>query len=284
MGFTVFPFSIYLIVSKIQEIVHNKDNAEKERWECRNRQKELDSFESKLKKDEERLYLRSLHYDRLDLELKTRQECEEQIADLQEKVKKQERTIEQLQQSSSSPPRPIISISQSELLARQRRAFSEEKAEFEKKQKEAQKLHKQALDNLNFVFFNTYNVSQNLERVVDGRLLNAFDSNLSFLHFDVDSLIRSIHTDGTEKNYSVTLTQCNCDDFKASQRPCKHMLFLAYHVGALQINRVECERYYDISVEKINKNAKRIKAQKAKLKQIEKAAAKAAAKNESLKS
>lgn len=284
IGTLILALIIYLIVCKIQEIVHNKDNAEKERWECRNRQKELDAFENRLKEKEEKLYLRSLHYDKLDLELKTRRECEEQISNLQEMVEDQARTIEQLRQSSSLPtPRPIISISQSELLARQRRAFSEEKAEFEKQQKEATRIYQEALNNLNFVFFNTYDVGQNLERVVDGRLINAFDSNLSFMHFDVDALVRSIHKDGTEKIYSTTLSQCDCDDFKSNQKPCKHMLFLAYHVGALQINRVECERYYDMSVETLNQNAKRIKSQEAKLKRIEKATAKAAAKNESLK-
>lgn len=284
IGTLILALIIYLIVCKIQEIVHNKDNAEKERWECRNRQKELDAFERRLKENEGKLYLRSLHYDKLDSELCILEKYEEQIYALKKKVKEQASTILQLRQDIPPTPKPTISISQSELLARQRIAFNEEKAIFEKQQKEATRIYQEALNNLNFVFFNTYDVGQNLERVVDGRLINAFDSNLSFMHFDVDALVRSIHKDGTEKIYSTTLSQCDCDDFKSNQKPCKHMLFLAYHVGALQINRVECERYYDMSVETLNQNAKRIKSQEAKLKRIEKATAKAAANKESLNS
>lgn len=46
------------------------------------------------------------------------------------------------------------------------------------------------------------------------------------------------HSDKEVDKYITSLTGCTCKDFKFSKekRPCKHMLYLAYSIGALQLN------------------------------------------------
>lgn len=138
--------------------------------------------------------------------------------------------------------------------------------EFEKYKIKENVFYRQTLQNLQSVFYQDYDISKLLDAVVDGRLNNAFGSELSFVNVNVESYIQSIHDNGTQKTYRVTLNECNCGSFK---QPCKHRVFLAYSLGILQVNREDCRLHYDKSVERITKNAPLPKKEKAAAKAAE---------------
>ena len=86
------------------------------------------------------------------------------------------------------------------------------------------------------------------DSVMDGRLRNAFNTELSIRKIDVIAEIKS-----TENIYTVTLCSCTCPDFEKRGKPCKHMLFLAYSLGVLQAY----PEHIDESLEKLAKFAKK---------------------------
>lgn len=55
-------------------------------------------------------------------------------------------------------------------------------------------------------------------------------------------------------NYVTSLSKCSCDDFRLHQRPCKHMLFLAYHTGYLFLNKEKLEASMQQYIEELKKN------------------------------
>ncbi len=97
------------------------------------------------------------------------------------------------------------------------------------------------------------NFSSMYESVLNGRLINAFDSNLSFSNLNVSADIQS--DDHCYQN--VTLLKCSCKDFQIHKVPCKHMLFLAYDLGILQSGKDA----YEESLKKLNEEIKERKIQ-----------------------
>lgn len=72
------------------------------------------------------------------------------------------------------------------------------------------------------------------ERVKDKRFHRSQFENIEFI-----SSIRisaSIHSK-SGPIYDTSLTHCNCTDYGRTKQPCKHMLFLAYHVGVMSIRK-----------------------------------------------
>jgi hypothetical protein len=86
------------------------------------------------------------------------------------------------------------------------------------------------------------------DSIMDGRLRNAFQTELSICNIDVTAEIKS-----TEKIYTVTPCSCTCPDFEKRGKPCKHMLFLAYSLGVLQAY----PEHVDEALEKLAKFAKK---------------------------
>ena len=86
------------------------------------------------------------------------------------------------------------------------------------------------------------------DSVMDGRLRNAFNTELSIRKIDVTASIKS-----TENVYTVTPCSCTCPDFEKRGKPCKHMLFLAYSLGVLQAY----PEHIDEAMEKLAKIPKR---------------------------
>lgn len=68
--------------------------------------------------------------------------------------------------------------------------------------------------------------------ILNGRLNNAFNAELLIKEINISAEIQS-----AENEYHVTLTGCTCKDFQCRKEPCKHMLYLAYLLGLLQIDQ-----------------------------------------------
>lgn len=87
-----------------------------------------------------------------------------------------------------------------------------------------------------------------LQGIVKGRLLNAFKKDFTFYltKFELEAKIIS-----ENKTYTTTLSTCTCDDFRFRGVPaCKHMLFLAYSLGVLQIYREKNKSEFDRAMRK----------------------------------
>ena len=78
-----------------------------------------------------------------------------------------------------------------------------------------------------------YNSEVLFQSLANGRLNNAFDSFLTIKDIDISANIFSEN----RNTYHTTLKHCNCKDFQIRHVKCKHMLFLAYAIGMLQIQK-----------------------------------------------
>lgn len=76
------------------------------------------------------------------------------------------------------------------------------------------------------------------------RLRNVLNEKPFITKISVVARIKSI---SREKFYNVTLNSCECEDFNFRQKgkPCKHILFLAYYLGMLQINQKSYKNILD---------------------------------------
>lgn len=65
------------------------------------------------------------------------------------------------------------------------------------------------------------------------------------------------HSDPTADIYQTTLNGCTCKDYKFSKKknPCKHMLYLAYSIGALQLNADKFEKTKGRLVKAVRSNS-----------------------------
>lgn len=68
--------------------------------------------------------------------------------------------------------------------------------------------------------------------ILNGRLNNAFNAQLLIKEINISAEIQS-----AGNKYRVTLDGCTCKDFQYKKEPCKHMLYLAYLLGLLQIDQ-----------------------------------------------
>ena len=68
-------------------------------------------------------------------------------------------------------------------------------------------------------------------------MAKAFESDFEIL--DISKIAINLRS-GQRVYENVTLSSCPCEDLKFSHaKPCKHMLFLAYNLGILQLARKE---------------------------------------------
>lgn len=109
------------------------------------------------------------------------------------------------------------------------------------------------------------NIQEMYNSIISGRLNNAFESNLSFTDLKITCTVRS-----ENKYYKTSLSECNCIDYQTRHSPCKHMLFLAYNLGILQINRKYGENAADEVVELINQDSARLRRLKKQISTVEK--------------
>lgn len=70
------------------------------------------------------------------------------------------------------------------------------------------------------------------QSILEGRLLKAFESTPIISNVKISALVKS--PNGT---YTTTLENCTCQDFHFRNHPCKHMLYLYYIIGMLQVDK-----------------------------------------------
>ena len=102
------------------------------------------------------------------------------------------------------------------------------------------------------------------------KLYNSFDPTLCFE--EITCIIT--HSDGKEK-YETSLTSCSCPDYEKKLKgsaPCKHMIFLAYNIGNLFINKDASDKYFKEDIgflaekQEITTEIKKLKGAKKELK------------------
>ena len=88
------------------------------------------------------------------------------------------------------------------------------------------------------------------ESIMQSVLQHAFDKPPAVLKVDIYA---RIHSTSSDRIYRTTLKECSCPDHGNRNRPCKHMLYLTYLLGLLQIDqkaqREATEIYNDLGVE-----------------------------------
>ncbi len=84
-------------------------------------------------------------------------------------------------------------------------------------------------DSVNQAFEKQYDVPSFFDSITTGRLNNAFQKDLQIDQIRISATVHS-----QPKSYKVSLYECNCYDFMKYEKPCKHMLALAYTFGLLQ--------------------------------------------------
>ena len=114
-------------------------------------------------------------------------------------------------------------------IIRDKDEFEKRRFKFENNQKVALRIFKKAT----LEYQTTYKIFQS---ICNNRLNNAFDTDLYIRNLNISAEIGS----GDHYYEGVTLTKCECDDFKHTKSPCKHMLFLIYSLGVLQMYKEEC--------------------------------------------
>ena len=78
--------------------------------------------------------------------------------------------------------------------------------------------------------FSQYDVC---DSIFNGKIAKAFSSNLTF----VDPMEVSCKIQSGINIYETTLSSCSCKDFEIHKKPCKHMLYLQYFLGIIQLDR-----------------------------------------------
>ena len=117
----------------------------------------------------------------------------------------------------------------------------------EKKNKHEEEAWECISHNIEYAF-RKYDLSKFFKSVSTGRLDNAFISNIQISSVDSLNIKAKIKSNGNE--YTTTLTSCTCPDYKFNGvHVCKHMLFLMYSMGFLQLQEDKLERSYLIGRE-----------------------------------
>ncbi len=102
------------------------------------------------------------------------------------------------------------------------------------------------------------------QHVLDNRFFNAYNERPEIHELKFEAQIKSSNG---EEIYYTTLGSCTCKDFKYNRKgkPCKHILYLAYVIGLLQIN----QKMEESNIQKIASNIKKVQDLDAEIKRQE---------------
>ena len=136
--------------------------------------------------------------------------------------------------------------------------------------------HRQALEMLSYSndlllsFAPQCDIAELHQSIMEGRLLKAFETPPKISDVKISAIVKS--PNGV---YTTTLKDCTCPDFHFRKHPCKHMLYLAYLLSMLQIDKplndkavkqlnellmdIKSKREYIFSLEDEKENIKREK-------------------------
>lgn len=99
------------------------------------------------------------------------------------------------------------------------------------------------------------------QHVLDNRFFNVYNERPEIRELKFEARIKS---SANEEIYYTTLDSCTCKDFKFNRKgkPCKHILYLAYIIGLLQVN----QKLEEPSIQKIASNIKKAQDLDAEIK------------------
>lgn len=265
---------VAIIVGKISDIVSDKrivhqSLISKEKEQLQEKQKELDNLIAQNRKTVEQL-------------------CAEEKKRLKEEIAKQEQINRELYfqveknkgylKEQENELRNAYIAKEHELLKEQRKKDKEREqillskvSEYEQKEKDLKNhVWKQYYGKVKETIEKYCDLDSFYKSIETGRLNNAISSELSLNDFVISAKVFS-----GDHHYNTTLNNCDCMDFKNRHMPCKHMLFLAYTVGALCLNKekaVDTYREIDHQVFQLVEDKKELEAeilnQKERLKGI----------------
>lgn len=279
---------VAIIVSKISDIVSDKRmvhqiqiNKEKEKLQekqkeldaekdvLKNKQKELDNLiaqncktvEQMCVEEKKRLNEEISKYEQINRELTFQREnniayLNEKEDELRDSYKEKERELFEQQRKKDEE---------------RRQYFLNKVSEYEQKEKDLKNhVWKQYYGKVIEIITKYCDLDACYKSIENGRLNNAIESELSINEFAISAKVFS-----GDHHYNTTLNNCDCMDFKNRHMPCKHMLFLAYTVGALYLNKekaVDTYREIDHQVFQLVEDKKELEAeilnQKERLKGI----------------
>lgn len=250
---------ISVIVGKISDIMSDKRMVHqslinKEREKLQEKQKELDAEKDILKKKQKEFdnYL-------FKSEITIANACVEEKKRLNEEIAKQQQYNRELACQIENN-NEYLNDTEKEL-----------RDSYEKKEKNLKNdVWKQYYGKVKETIEKYCDLDSFYKSIETGRLNNAISSELSLNDFVISAKVFS-----GDHHYNTTLNNCDCMDFKNRHMPCKHMLFLAYTVGALCLNKekaVDTYREIDHQVFQLVEDKKELEAeilnQKERLKGI----------------
>ena len=166
--------------------------------------------------------------------------CHDQIAELTAKLNLEKQTIGEINTKA--------------------RSYKAQVEELTKSQQKTRDLYREGLDRLKHVLSTpTVPLEELLHRVNDGKLDDAFESQLRLININITADVESSKKNATDV-YRVSLNGCGCEDFKFRKQPCKHMVYLAYELGVLQINQNYCRSHFQPTIEEASNSAALLKS------------------------
>lgn len=150
----------------------------------------------------------------------------------------------------------LLKIEQSYATAQKNEFFLEKQKLLKEKHKAIEEAKQEVLNLFAFhpklveLFLEGIDKQQYYDSIMQSVLQHAFENPPQVLKVDIYA---RIHSATSDKIYITTLNECSCPDHGIRHRPCKHMLYLAYLLGLLQIDqkaqREATEIYNDLGVE-----------------------------------
>lgn len=98
-----------------------------------------------------------------------------------------------------------------------------------------------------------YNLNEMYLSSASGRLGESLTSNLQIENYSLSATIKKVNRFSTSYSeiHHTSLRECDCNEFKNTRTPCKHIIFLAYTHGILQTNQENCKSHKDSLIEEL---------------------------------
>lgn len=106
-----------------------------------------------------------------------------------------------------------------------------------------------------------YQLNAFFESVGTNRFEKAMSNEVELVDFKMSAEFLPKTDKNVVGNYTTTLEGCTCQDFKNQHMPCKHMLHLAYTVGALQLK----SKRFDVTKKQLIEDIKTLTKEKENL-------------------
>lgn len=199
-------------------------------------ERKCNAHQEMLKELKDKINEKSTHV----LELKNKlDEKNDFILTLESELKKAKKNIE-IQLADIVRKEKLLTMEQSLANAKNNELFWERQKFQKEKDKVIDETKKEIKSAFSFhpelvtPFLEGLNEGDYYNSIMQGVLQHAFENPPRVVKIDIYA---KIHSATSDRIYRTTLNECSCPDNGCRHRPCKHMLYLAYLLGLLQINQ-----------------------------------------------